>query len=49
MHLAFEREYEEFTIIGVNLSTVKKDNEEYLYDEDDLYLEFNNVGYNSII
>jgi len=49
MHLAFEREYKEFIIIGVNLSTVRNDGEEYPYNEDDLYLEPNNVRYNGII
>jgi len=43
--LIFEKEYKEFTVIEVNLSIVKRDNEEYLYDEDDLYFEPNNVGY----
>ncbi len=49
IYLTFEREYKEFIVIGVNLNTVKKDSEEYLYKEDDLYLEFNNIGYNGII
>ncbi len=45
----FEREYKEFIIIRVNLSIIKNDNEEYLYNEDDLYLKSNNTGYNDII
>ncbi len=47
--MAFKREYEEFIVIRINFNTVKRDNEEYLYNEDDLYFEFNNVEYNSII
>jgi len=47
--LIFEKEYKEFTIIKINLNTMKKDGEEYLYNEDDLYFKFNNVGYNDII
>jgi len=47
--LVSKGEYKEFIVIGVNLNTVRNDGEEYLYDEDDLYLEFNNIGYNSII
>ncbi len=49
MYLAFEREYEEFTVIRVNLSTTRNNSEEYPYNEDDLYLEFNNARYNDII
>ncbi len=45
----FEREYEEFTIIRVNLNIVKNDSEEHPYNEDDLYLKLNNAGYNDII
>ncbi len=48
-YLIFEEEHEEFIVIKVNLNIVKRDNEEYLYNEDNLYLEFNNVGYDSII
>jgi len=47
--LTFERKHKEFTVIKVNLNIARNDSKEYLYDEDDLYLEFNNVGYNSII
>jgi len=47
--LAFKREYEEFTVIGVNFNTIKNDDEEYPYNEDDLYFEPNNIGYNSIV
>ncbi len=36
-------------VIRVNLSITRNDNEEYLYDEDNLYFEFNNVGYDGII
>jgi len=49
MYLASKREYEEFTVIKVNLNIVKNDGEEYLYNKDDLYFEFNNIGYNGII
>ena len=49
IHLSPEGEYEEFTVIGVNLNTIRNDGEEYLYNEDDLYFESNNVGYNGII
>jgi len=44
-----EREHKEFIIIKVNLNTVRNDSEEHLYDKDDLYFEFNNVGYDNII
>ncbi len=47
--MAPEGEYEEFTIIKINLNTVRNNGEEYLYDENDLYFEFNNIEYNSII
>ncbi len=49
IHLAFEKEYEEFTVIKVNFNTVKNDSEKHLYNKDDLYLEPNNAGYNNII
>ncbi len=49
IYLAFKEEYEEFTIIRVNLNIIKNDSEKHLYNEDDLYLEPNNVGYNNII
>ena len=49
IYLVFEREYKEFTIIRINLSIVRNNSEEYLYNKDDLYLKFNNVGYNNII
>jgi len=49
MYLAFEREHEEFIIIEVNLNIARNDGEEYLYNEDDLYLESNNVRYDSIV
>ncbi len=49
MYLTFKREYEEFTIIKINLNIVKNNNEEYSYNEDNPYLEFNNVEYNNII
>ncbi len=44
-----EKEYEEFIVIRVNLNIIKEDNEEYLYNEDDPYLEPNNIRYNGII
>ena len=47
--MAFEREYKEFTVIKVNLNTVRGDGEEYSYNENDFYFEFNNVGYYNII
>ena len=47
--MIFEREYKEFIIIKVNLNTIKNNNEEYSYDEDDFYLEPNNIGYDDII
>ena len=49
MYLTFEREYKEFTVIKVNLSIVKRDDKKHLYNENNLYLESNNVGYHSII
>ncbi len=49
IYLIFEGKYEEFIVIRVNLSIIKRDNKEYLYNEDDFYLEFNNAGYNGII
>ena len=49
MYLTPERKYKEFTVIGVNLNTVRNNSEEHLYNEDDLYLEFNNTGHNNII
>ncbi len=49
MYLAFEREYKEFIIIKVNLNIIRNDREEYLYNEDNLYFEPNNTGYNDII
>ncbi len=49
IYLVFEGKYEEFIVIRVNFSIVKKDDEEYLYNKNDLYFEFNNIGYYSII
>ncbi len=49
IYLAFEREYKEFIVIRVNLNTVRNDDEEYLYNENDLYFEPNNIGYDNII
>ncbi len=49
MHLAFKKEYKEFIVIKVNLNIVKNDGEKHFYNEDDLYLEPNNTGYNNII
>ena len=49
MHLAFEKEYKEFTIIKVNFNIVKKDNEKHLYEKDDPYLELNNTRHYNII
>jgi len=49
MHLTFKREYKEFIVIKVNLNIVRKNNEEYPYNKNDLYLESNNIGHHSII
>ncbi len=35
--------------MGINLNTTRKDNEEYLYNKDNLYLEPNNVEHHSIV
>ncbi len=45
----FERKYEEFIIIGINLNIARNNGEKYFYNKDDLYLKFNNIGYNDII
>ncbi len=47
--MVFEKEYEEFIIIDINFSTIKNDDEEHLYKENDLYFEPNNIGYHGII
>ncbi len=49
IYLAFKEEYKKFIIIGVNLNIVKNDSENHFYNEDNLYLESNNIGYNDII
>ncbi len=49
IYLASEEEYKEFTVIRVNFNIVKRDNEEYSYNENNFYFEFNNAGYNNII
>ncbi len=49
MYLTFKREYKEFIVIGVNLNTAKEDNKEYSYNENNLYLELNNIRYYNII
>ncbi len=49
IYLTFKKEYKEFIIIGVNLNIVKRDNEEYPYNKNDLYFKFNNVKYHGII
>ncbi len=49
IYLAFEREHKEFIVIRVNFNIIRNNNEEYLYNEDDLYFESNNIGYNGII
>ncbi len=49
IYLASEGEYKEFIVIEVNLNIVRNDGEEHSYNEDDLYLKSNNVGYDSII
>jgi len=36
-------------VIDVNLNTTRNDEEEYPYEENDLYLEPNNVEHHSII
>ncbi len=47
-HLAPEREHKEFTVMGVNLSTARNDDEEHPHKEDDPYLEPNNAGHHGI-
>ncbi len=49
MYLMFKRKHKEFTVIRVNLSIIRNNGEKYLYNEDNLYLEFNNIGYNNIV
>ncbi len=49
IYLTLEKEHKEFTIIDINLNTTKNNNEEYLYEEDDLYFEPNNVKHHSIV
>ncbi len=49
IYLVFEGKYEKFIIIEVNFNITKNDDEKYLYNEDDLYFESNNIGYNDII
>ncbi len=41
--------YKEFIIIEINPNTIKRDDEKHFYNEDDLYLESNNVRYYNII
>ncbi len=48
-HLAFKEKHEEFIVIKVNFNTIKKDDEEYPYNEDDLYFESNNIEHYNII
>ena len=48
-YLTFEKKHEEFTVIKVNLNIIRKDDEEYLYNEDDPYSEPNNARYHNII
>jgi len=47
--LTFEREHEEFIVIGINLSIIKENGEKHPYNEDDPYLEPNNAGYYNIV
>ncbi len=49
MHLVPKEKHEEFTVIRVNLNTIRRDSKEHLYNENDLYLESNNIGYYSIV
>ena len=49
IYLVFKKEYEEFTVIRVNFNIVKRNDEKHPYNENDLYLESNNTGYNNII
>ena len=44
-----EKEHKEFTVIKINFSIVKRDDEEYSYNKNDLYLKLNNAKYNDII
>jgi len=39
MYLTFEEEYKRFIVIRVNLSIIRRDDEKYLYNEDNLYLD----------
>ena len=41
--------HEEFTVIKVNLNTVRNNDEEHPYNKDDLYLKPNNAKYDDII
>ncbi len=49
MHLAFKEEHEEFIVIRVNLDIIKKNDEKHAYNEDNLYLEPNNIKHYNII
>src|SRR6266566_6358213 len=49
MYLISKREYKEFIVMDINLNIARNDDEKYLYNEDNLYLEPNNAGYNNII
>ncbi len=42
-----KEKYKEFTIIGINFNIIREDKEKYLYNEDNLYFEFNNIEYDS--
>ncbi len=44
-----KKKHKEFTVIKINFNIVRRNDKEYFYNEDDLYLEFNNVGFNDII
>ncbi len=47
--MVFEGKHKEFIIIKVNLNIIRKDDEQYPYNEDNFYFEFNNIGYNNIV
>ncbi len=49
IYMVSKRKHEEFTVIKINLNTARNDGEKHLYKEYNLYLEFNNAGYNDII
>ncbi len=49
IHLTLKGEHKEFTVIKINLNITKKNDEKHLYNENNLYFEFNNTGHYNII